>query len=147
MWWLIGLLVVIAVVATVVVGRARRARRIWEGQFANAVSESTWLAHELLPDTLSAPDAAERRATWSAYRPRVEALMNVLNETSASAPHGRQDEVGRLRDAVQELGFTTDSYAATGLDDKADLAAVRQAQRWLEDALHAIQWGTEIRPR
>lgn len=147
MWWLIGLLVVIAVVATVVVGRARRGRRIWEGQLANVVSESTWLAHELLPDTLSAPDAAERRATWTAYRPRVEALMNALNEASASAPQGRQDDVGRLRDAVQELSLTMDTYAATGLEDKADLAAVRQAQRWLEDELHAIQRGAEFRPR
>jgi hypothetical protein len=142
---LIGLLVILLVVVAVVVRRSRRAARARDAQLATAVSESTWLAHELLPDALSAPGAPERRATWTAYRPRVDALMNVLGEAAVSASQERRDDVRRLQDAVQELTFMMDTFAATVLDDPVGLDAVRQAQRKLEEALRAVQQGTANR--
>jgi hypothetical protein len=145
LWWLIGLLAVLAVVVTVLVRRSQRAVRARDAQLATAVSESRWLAHELLPDTLSAPGATERRAIWTAYRPRVDVLMNSLDDASASASQDRRDGAGRLRDAVQDLVFTTDTYARIGLDDPADLSAVRHSQRRLEEALRAVHQGTATR--
>jgi hypothetical protein len=140
LWWLLGLLVLLAAVVLVLGSvRARRARKAWEGRLAAVVAETTWLAHELLPTVLS-QDAVARRATWTAYRPRVEALLTSLNEVLASARQDRESSLDRLRAAVYELSHAMDAYAATPqLDDRESLGAVREAQRWIEQALRAIQ--------
>lgn len=141
MWWLLGLLVVVVAVVIIVASvRVRRARGSWEAHFAGLVAESTWLAHELLPTTLSTPDVAVRNATWTAYRPRVEALMSGLNDAAVAAPKDRWEGLDRLRAAVTELGSAMDRFAtATAVNEGESLGAVRQAQRWLEEALRAIQ--------
>jgi len=73
-WWLLGLLVAVAaVVGIVMLVRARRARKAWETELAAVEAESTWLAHELVPTTLTGQDATARHASRTAYRPRVEA--------------------------------------------------------------------------
>ena len=134
-WWLIGLLIVGAGVALVLAVRRQRARKAWSARRAGAVTESTWLAHELVPNALSAQSPAARRDLWTAFRPRVGALHRNLSELVASAP---SDEIGRLdplRDAVTGLGRAMDAYAATDVHDPERLGAARQAQRQLEDAL------------
>jgi hypothetical protein len=140
-WWLLGLLIVLAVVVIAVMSvRARRARKAWDAQLAAVVAETTWLAHQLLPDVLTSRDTAERLATWTAYRPRVEALANSLSEATASAPKERWASLDRLCAAVSELNSAMDAYAAaTPLNDRERLGAVQQSQRWVEEALHAIQ--------
>lgn len=121
-------------------GRARRARKAWAAQLSAVVAETTWLAHELLPNTLSSPDTAARLATWTAYRPRVETLMASLNEVVASAPNDRRTGVDQLRSAVSELRSAMDVYTTTPPPNDAEsLGAVREAQHWTEEALRAIQ--------
>jgi hypothetical protein len=145
--WLLGLLVVLAAVVFVLGSvRARRARKAWEGRLASVVAETTWLAHELLPTVLS-QDVVARRATWTAYRPRVEALLASLNEVLASAQQDRWNSLDRLRAAVSELTYAMDAYAAAPQpDDRESLGAVREAQRWIEQALHAIQRAPDSQP-
>lgn len=140
-WWLLGLLVVVVVVVIIVASvRARRARETWEAQLADLVGESTWLAHEFLPQALSTPDVASRYATWTAYRPRVEALTGGLNDAAVAAPKDRFDGLDRLRAAVTELSSAMDRFATpTPVNEGETLGEVRQAQRWLEDALRAVQ--------
>src|SRR4029453_7236965 len=84
-WWLLGLLVALAVGTVIVLSvRRRRARKAWDAQLAGALAGSTWLAHELLPAALSTENAVTRRDVWLASRPRVDALENRLNEAMAS---------------------------------------------------------------
>jgi hypothetical protein len=140
-WWLLGLLIVLAAVVIVVASaRARRAKRAWDAHLAGVMAETTWLAHELLPNTLSSPDAAQRRATWSAHRPRVEALSNSLTDAAASAPKEQRARLDQLRAAVFELSSAMDTYAtAIPPNDQERLGAVRQSQRWVEESLRGIQ--------
>ncbi|HEV8529441.1 MAG TPA: hypothetical protein VGS60_18155 [Actinomycetes bacterium] len=141
MWWLLGLLVALALgTAIVLFVRRRRARKAWETQLAGAVAESTWLAHELLPAALSTENAVTRRDVWLASRPRVGALENRLNQAMASAPADRLGSLAQLRDAVTDVGSTMDTDAATAaLGDRESVGAARQAQRQLENALRAFE--------
>jgi hypothetical protein len=141
LWWLLGLLAVLAAVALVVwLLRGRAATKAWEARLAGAVAESRWLAHELLPAALGAESAAARRSTWTASRPRVQALQNSLNELLSSAPEGRSGDVQRLRDPVADVSSAMDAYAAAeGADDLESLGAARLAQRQLEEALRGYQ--------
>ena len=140
MWWLLGLLLALVVGGLVLVGvRGRRARRDWEARLAEAVAESTWLAHEFLPYALRAGPAVNRRDAWTAFRPRVQALVNNLNAVVASASKDRMPTVDRLRAAVSDVSSAMDGYAATGADNREALGAVRQAQRQLEEALRVLR--------
>jgi len=139
-WWLIGLLVAAAVgVFVVLFVRGRRARNAWNAQLAGAVAESTWLAHELVPAALTTDSAAARRNVWLASRPRVEALERRLSAVVTSAPEDQVGSVGRLRDAVRDLGSAMDADAATDSGDRESLGAARQAQRQVEEALRVFQ--------
>jgi hypothetical protein len=140
-WWLLGLLVAVAaVVGIVMIVRARRAERVWETELAAAEAESTWLAHELVPTVLTDQDATARRATWTAYRPRVDALINTVRDVAASAPKDRSGDLIPLLNAVNELTHAMDLYVtAIAMDEREHLGAARQAQRSLEQALRAVQ--------
>ena len=140
-WWLLGLLLAGAVVAVVVVAvRGRRARKVWDARLADAVAESRWLAHELLPNALSAQSAAARRDIWTASRPRVDALERKLTGLVASAPKDRLGSLDRLRDAVTDLSSALDAHTAPdAFAAPESLGAARQAQRQLEEALRAMQ--------
>jgi hypothetical protein len=138
--WLLGLLIVLIAVVIVIAVRARRTKQAWEEQLTAVVAETTWLAHDLLPNMLSSQNAAARRATWTAYRPRVETLTTTLNETAASAPQDRRSGVDQLRTAVSELTSAVDAYATTPPPaDRESLGAVQEAQRWTEEALRTIE--------
>jgi hypothetical protein len=140
-WWLLGILVALAVGTVIVLAvRRRRARQAWEAQLAGTVGESTWLAHELLPVALSTEIVTIRRDTWLASRPRVEALENRLNEVMASAPADQLGNLARLRDAVTDVRSAMDADAATtAFGDGESLGAARQAQRQLEQALRRFE--------
>ena len=139
-WWLLGLLIALVVAALVWVAvRGRRARKAWEARLAEVVTESTWLAHEFLPYALGAGPAVNRRDVWTAFRPRVHALVNNLTAVAASASTDRMPTVDRLRAAVTDVSSAMDRYAAAGPDDRESLGAVRQAQRQLEEALRVLQ--------
>ena len=139
-WWLLGLLLALVVGGLVLVGvRGRRARREWEARLAEAVAESTWLAHEFLPYALGAAPAVNRRDTWTAFRPRVHALVNNLNAVAARASKDQVATVDRLRAAVSDVSSAMDGYAAAGAENREALGAARQAQRQLEEALGALR--------
>ena len=139
-WWLLGLLLALVAGGLVLLGvRGRRARRDWEARLAEAVAESTWLAHEFLPYALRAGPAVNRRDAWTAFRPRVHALVNNLNAVVASASKDRMPTVDRLRAAVSDVSSAMDGYAATGADNREALGAARQAQRQLEEALRVLR--------
>ena len=139
-WWLLGLLLALIVGGLVLVGvRARRARRDWEARLAEAVAESAWLAHEFLPYALGAGPAVNRRDAWTAFQPRVQALLNNLNAVVATASKDRMPTVDRLRAAVSDVSSAMDGYAATGADNREALGAARQAQRQLEEALRVLR--------
>lgn len=139
-WWLLGLLIALVVAGLVLLAvRSRRARRAWEAQLAGVVDESTWLAHRLLPYALSAGMAAGRRDVWTAFRPRVHALVDNLTEVVASAPKDRMPTLDRLRAAVGAVRSAMDAYATSGPDERETLGAARQAQQQLEEALRAVQ--------
>ena len=126
---MLGLLVVVVAVVIIVASvRVRRARGSWEAHFAGLVAESTWLAHELLPTTLSTPDVAVRNATWTAYRPRVEALMSGLNDAAVAAPKDRWEGLDRLRAAVTELGSAMDRFATATAVNEGE-SSVRYGRR------------------
>ena len=139
--WLLGGLLIVLITVVIVIGvRARRTRQAWEGQLTTVVAETTWLAHELLPSMLSHQDAAARRATWTAYRPRVETLTNILNQAATSAPQDRRSSLDQLRTAVSALTSAVDAYTTTPPpDDRENLGAVQEAQHWTEEALRAIE--------
>src|SRR5690349_24160124 len=65
--------------------RARRARRAWDAELVALEAESRWPAHELVPTTLAASDATARRATWTAYRPRIDTLISSGRDASTAA--------------------------------------------------------------
>jgi hypothetical protein len=139
-WWLLGLLIAFIVATLVLVAvRGRRARKAWEARLAETVAESRWLAHELLPYALGAASAAARRDAWTAFRPRVQALVINLNAVAASASKDRMATVDRLRAAVTDVSRAMDAYAAAGPDDRESVGAARQAQRQLEEALRVLQ--------
>jgi hypothetical protein len=139
-WWLLGLLVALIVAAlTLVAVRGRRARKAWEARLAEAVAESTWLAHEFLPYVLGGGPALDRGDVWAAFRPRVHALVNNLNAVVASASKDQTAAVDRLRAAVTDVSTAMDRYAAAGAQDREFLGAARQAQRQLEEALRVLQ--------
>ena len=139
-WWLLGVLLAIIVAVLVVMAvRARRARKAWEARLAEVVTESTWLAHEFLPYALGGGPAVSGRDVWAAFRPRVHALVNNLNEVVASASKDRMAAVDRLRAAVTDVSAAMDGYAAAGPQDRESLGAARQAHRQLEEALRVLQ--------
>ena len=119
--------------------RARRARQAWEARLAEAVAESTWLAHEFLPYALGGGPAVNRHDVWAAFRPRVHALVNNLNAVVATASKDRMAAADRLRAAVTDASAAMDGYAAAGPQDRESLGAARQAQRQLEEALRVLQ--------
>ena len=134
------LLVALIVAALVLVAvRARRARQAWEARLAEAVAESTWLAHEFLPYALGGGPAVNRHDVWAAFRPRVHALVNNLNAVVATASKDRMAAADRLRAAVTDASAAMDGYAAAGPQDRESLGAARQAQRQLEEALRVLQ--------
>jgi len=139
-WWLLGLLLALVLGGLVLVGvRGRRTRRDWQARLAEAVAESDWLAHEFLPYALGAGPAVNRRDAWTAFQPRVHALVNDLNAVVATASKDRMPSVERLRAAVSDVSSVMDGYAAAGADDREALGAARQAQRQLEEALRVLR--------
>jgi hypothetical protein len=141
LWALLGLLAALTTTALVVwLVRANRAKKDWQARLAGAVTESTWLAHDLLPSVFGVESPAARRNMWTASRPRVEMLERSLGELMGSAPQDQLGGVNRLRTTVTDLSSAMDAYAASGLpDDRESLGAARLAQRQLEEALRALQ--------
>lgn len=100
-WWLLGVLVVGAVVAVLLVLRAGR-RRAWRQEVDEAEGELAWLARELLPGLRQSGSREQLAGGWSVSRERVAAAEDRLTVLESSAPTEADGERARsLRDAVR----------------------------------------------
>lgn len=100
-WWLLGVLVVGAVVAVLLVLRAGR-RRAWRQEVDEAEGELAWLARELLPGLRQSGSREQVAGGWSVSRERVAAAEDRLTVLEASAPTEADAQRARsLRDAVR----------------------------------------------
>ncbi len=126
LWWLLGALLVAALVAIPLLVRASR-RRTWRADLTAAEEEVGWFAQELLPELQQVGSAAELRGAWGVSEARVAAAEDQLTALAASGP----DDAGtaravQLRDAVRQsrerIRALAESSGAT--DVSRDLAAV-----------------------
>ena len=100
-WWLLGVLVVGAVVAVLLVLRAGR-RRAWRQEVDQAEGELAWLARELLPGLRQSGSREQLAGGWSVSRERVAAAEDRLTVLESSAPTEADGQRARsLRDAVR----------------------------------------------
>jgi hypothetical protein len=100
-WWLLGVLVVGAVVAVLLVLRAGR-RRAWRQEVDEAEGELAWLARELLPGLRQSGSREQLAGGWSVSRERVAAAEDRLTVLESSAPTEADGQRARsLRDAVR----------------------------------------------
>jgi len=136
-WWVLGFVVLAAVVGFVLLGRRRSARNAWTAEFRNAAGEAAWLSTDLLPTLGLALGADARRGGWLVARPRVTALEGQLNALSASAgselDRNRSTQLGAAVQAVR-AALDAESTAAAGLED-VTRAATQQAQAQLAQTL------------
>ncbi len=117
-WWLVAALVVIgAVVAGILIARARR-RSAWQARLAAAETEMAWLARELLPQLRDTGSLEGVAGGWRVALPRVTALDDELTVLESSA--GNTDDAGAAasdRDVVRTTRATVDSLTAGGPHD------------------------------
>lgn len=139
-WWAVGLLAVIAVVAGAVLFRRHRARVAWVTDLDEGLAEVTWLSQDLVP-ALLAQGAAGRAGVWAVGRDRVLQLEQTLEGLVARAP---DDLTARhcttLSSTVQVLRRVLDQPEAAGVvGGEATATAIRQVQRQLDEAIVALR--------
>jgi hypothetical protein len=137
-WWLVGLILLAAAVTAVVLWmRSRAARRRWDADFAAALTETRWLAVEIVPALQRAKVPAEREGAWAIARPRVTALETDFGALSTTAPDGQSAErAAALLASVRGTRATADQEIGVGgPTDEATFADLFDARRQLDDAL------------
>lgn len=101
LWWLLGAAALAALLAAVLVPRARR-RAEWAADLASDEAEAAWFARELLPRLQSSATPDALAGGWSVAADRVMATEDRLTGLASTAP----DDAGaaratQLRDAVR----------------------------------------------
>lgn len=110
-WWLLGVLVVGAVVAVLLVLRAGR-RRAWRQEVDEAEGELAWLARDLLPGLRQSGSREQLAGGWSVSRERVAAAEDRLTVLESSAPTEADGQRARsLRDAVRAASARMEQLA------------------------------------
>ena len=109
-WWLLaGLGLLAAVLALILVPRARR-RHTWDTALAEAEREARWLARELMPELQQASSTAEVAGGWRVAAGRVVVLEDRLTGLSSAAPDEERARRARdLRDAVRDARHGMDT--------------------------------------
>ena len=143
-WWLLGLILLGAVIATALVLHRRNQKRAWAGRFAAAQGEVVWLARDAVPRMAQAPTPAQMAGGWRIEGPRVAALQDALTTLEATAlDDPDRSRATTLRDAVR-----TSSMQLSALDTidnpAAAMGLLQSAAAGLETALAAI--GRSARP-
>lgn len=117
--------------------RSRAARRRWDADFATALTETRWLAVEILPALQRAKVPAEREGAWTIARPRVTALETDLAALSTTvADEQSAQRVAALLEAVRGTRATADQQIGVGGPVQGALFAdLFDARRHLDDAL------------
>jgi hypothetical protein len=132
-WWLLAaVLVALAILAWLLLARARR-RRAWREQLAAAEAEVAWMARELLPQLRSTGSVEGVSGGWQVGLPRVSAAEDQLTvlESSATDDSDRTRANG-LRDAVRNVrakveGLSTDGPHDTWTQDLDDAIATLES--------------------
>jgi hypothetical protein len=101
-WWLLaGLCLLGAVLALILVPRARR-RSSWDARLASAEQEVSWLARDLLPQLQRAGSPAEVAGGWQVAAGRVTLIEDTLTGLESAAPDSSRARRARvMRDAVR----------------------------------------------
>ena len=139
MWWLIGLLVLIAIALAVwALTRSRSRRQEWAAGQTAATAEAAWFARDLLP-TLYGQQIDQLRGAWTVAEPRVAALEDNLVGLAATAPDdAARGSATTLLESVRSGRGAVTRLSAPGLVDaeaaRADLLA---AGRQIEQVLSA----------
>ena len=128
-WVALGLLVVLAMLGTWLLLRARR-RRGWHTRLEAAEAEVAWFARDLVPQLRRAASADQMAGGWQVARPRIASAEDQLTVLESSAPGDQETERARLlRDAVRSARQDLDQLPGPGvrdawareLDDVSDL--------------------------
>ncbi|HEY2880673.1 hypothetical protein [Nocardioides sp.] len=102
-WWWLALVVLVvgALVAVLLVRRARRGRT-WRSDVATAEREVGWFARDLVPQLRGSGSLAGVAGGWTVAAPRVSALDDRLTHLVTTAP-GEEERARAtaLRDAVR----------------------------------------------
>jgi hypothetical protein len=100
LWWVLGALALIAIIAVPLL--VRRRRQAWEADFSAAAQEVIWLARDLVPQLRLATSADQVRGGWAVSADRVAALEDRLTALEATARNEESRPRARiLRDAVR----------------------------------------------
>jgi hypothetical protein len=101
-WWLIGALVLAALVAIVLALRRRSRRRAWEAKFTTAKGEVASFAREAIPRLEQAPTAQQIAGGWRVEATHVAVIEDSLTRLEATAVNDDGRTKARtLRDAVR----------------------------------------------
>lgn len=126
-WWLLaGLGLLGAVLALILVPRARR-RSSWDADLAAAEQEARWLDRELLPQLQRAGSPDEVAGGWQVAAGRVTLIEDRLTGLESVAPdEARVSRARVLRDAVRAAhhGMDTAVVSRDPTTLARDLAAV-----------------------
>ena len=116
-WVALVLLVVLALLATWMVLRARR-RGGWHTRLEAAEAEVAWFARDLVPQLRTAASADQAAGGWQVARPRIASAEDQLTVLESAAPGDRETERARLlRDAVRSARQKLDQMAGPGVRD------------------------------
>jgi hypothetical protein len=138
-WWLLGLLALIAIALGVwALTRSRSRRQEWTAGQTAATAEAAWLARDLLP-TLYGQQIDQLRGAWAVAQPRVAALEDKLVGLVATAPDdAARGSATALLEAVRSARASVTRLSGPGMVDsdtgRADLlGAGRQIEQVLAD--------------
>jgi hypothetical protein len=137
-WWLIGALVLVALVALMLALRRRSRRRAWEAKFTTASAEVASFAREAMPRLEQAPTAQQIAGGWRVEATHVTAIEDSLTrlETTAVNDAGRT-KARTLRDAVR-ASHTRLAALDTAENTMVALSLLQAAATELETALTSV---------
>jgi hypothetical protein len=137
-WWLIGALVLGALVALVLALRTRSRRRAWEAKFTTAKGEVASFAREAIPRLEQAPTAQQIAGGWRVEATHVTAIEDSLTKLQATAVNDEGRTKARtLRDAVR-ASRTRLATLDTAENTMVALSLLQAAATELETALTSV---------
>jgi hypothetical protein len=137
-WWLIGALVLGALVAIVLVLRRRSRRRAWEAKFTTARDEVASFARVAIPRLEQAPTAQEIAGGWRVEATQVAAIEDSLTRLEATAVNDEgRTQARTLRDAVR-AARTRLAALDTAENTMVALSLLQSGATGLETALTSV---------
>jgi hypothetical protein len=137
-WWLVGAIVLAAVVVTVLALRRRSRRRAWADKFVATKRDVAVFARETIGQLEQAPTAQQIAGGWRIETARVVAIEDRLTRLEATAVNDADRTKARtLRDAVRASRARL-AALETAEDMVVAVSLLRSAGTGLETALAAV---------